>query len=131
MTYIRGENWMICDVCGFKYRQSQIKTRWDGAKVCEADFELRHPQDFLRGIPDHPAAPYTNPEQPDQFVPQTLQVANTGVPVVTQSTGLPVEFQEPESSEDIGIIQYNETVETPSDIVQPRTQLGCPTGTTG
>ena len=106
MTYIRGENFLICDVCGFKYRQSQIKTRWDGAKVCEADFELRHPQDFLRGIPDKQAAPYTNPEQPDKFVPQTIQDALTGIPIVDAVTGQPVQTQEPINTSDIGIINY-------------------------
>jgi hypothetical protein len=106
MSYIKGENWCICDTCGGKYRQSQMRIRWDGAKVCPGDFELRHPQDYVRGVPDHQAAPFTNPEQPDRFVPQTLQDAVTGIPIVDAVTGQPVQFQDPINTEDIGIIQY-------------------------
>ena len=108
MGYIKGGNWCMCDVCGEKFRSFEVRRRWDGALVCDGDFELRHPQDFLRGFPDHPAAPVTNPEQPDNFVPQTIQDAKTGIPIVDAVTGLPVQVQEPESTADIGIIQYEE-----------------------
>lgn len=37
-----------CDVCGFTYKASQIRRRWDGLMVCEKDWEMRHPSDFLR-----------------------------------------------------------------------------------
>lgn len=47
----------ICDVCGFKYRASELKLRWDGLRVCAEDFERRHPQEFVRAVrPDK--APY-------------------------------------------------------------------------
>ncbi len=44
-----GSNWVYCDVCGFIYRQEKIRLRWDGLAVCPKDFELRQPQDFVRG----------------------------------------------------------------------------------
>jgi len=46
--YIAGDNWAICDVCGMAFRQADLKKRWDGAVVCHQDWEVRHPQDFLR-----------------------------------------------------------------------------------
>ena len=43
-----GNHWLVCDVCGFEYRHNVMKKRWDGLVVCPEDFELRHPQDFVR-----------------------------------------------------------------------------------
>lgn len=48
MAYIPGDHWVVCDVCGFEYRQSQIRVRWDGLAVCPEDYEARHPQDFVK-----------------------------------------------------------------------------------
>ena len=51
-TFVLGDSNAICDVCGFKHKQSQLKKRWDGAMVCDKDFELRHPQDLIRPRPE-------------------------------------------------------------------------------
>lgn len=64
-----GDHWMICDRCGFSYRASQMLQTWDGLWVCEADFETRHPQDFVRGRKDQIAAQPVRPEgSQDTFV---------------------------------------------------------------
>lgn len=46
--YAQGDANAICDVCGFEFKHSQLRKRWDGAMVCSDDYETRHPQDFLR-----------------------------------------------------------------------------------
>jgi len=58
----------ICDVCGFKFKASELQRRWDGYIVCEADYEQRHPQDLLRSRPDRQATPWARPPSTDQFV---------------------------------------------------------------
>jgi len=50
--YQPGNHWGICDICGFAYRNSQLKKTWDNKVVCDADFEVRHPQDFVRSKED-------------------------------------------------------------------------------
>lgn len=65
--YIPGDYWAICDVCGFKYRSSQMKERWDGTMVCESDFELRHSLDFIRSRDDDPSVPWSRPRPTDKF----------------------------------------------------------------
>lgn len=50
--FILGDSNGICDVCGWKMKQSQLRKRWDGAMVCDKDFEHRHPQDSLKAIPE-------------------------------------------------------------------------------
>ena len=52
-------NWnLICDVCGQKYKASEIKKRWDGLFVCAQDYEERHIQDFIRVKPDKITVPF-------------------------------------------------------------------------
>lgn len=50
--FILGDSNAICDVCGWKYKQSQLRKRWDGAMVCNKDWEPRHPQDNIRIRPE-------------------------------------------------------------------------------
>ena len=61
--YLRlGDHNAICDVCGWKFKASQLRERWDGLMVCEADWETRHPQLDLRAIPDQMRVPWTRPD---------------------------------------------------------------------
>jgi len=50
--FILGDSNAICDVCGFKFKHSQLRKRWDGAMVCRADWEPRHPQDSIKIRPE-------------------------------------------------------------------------------
>lgn len=75
MPYIPGDYWVICDVCGFKKRRSQTKKRWDGALVCEKDWEPRHPQDFVRNVKDHQAVADPRPELQTMIYETTLKSA--------------------------------------------------------
>ena len=58
----------ICDVCGFKFKASELRRRWDGFMVCEHDYEQRHPQDLIRLKPERQAVPWARPVTTDQFV---------------------------------------------------------------
>jgi hypothetical protein len=60
--YIKGDYWQNCDVCGFNYRRSEMKERWDALWVCPEDWEPRHPQEFLEGVPDYQAVPVARPD---------------------------------------------------------------------
>lgn len=67
-NYISGDEWYICDLCGGKFRKSQIKLRWDNLFVCENDWELRHPQDFVKARTDKVALEKPRPRPADVFV---------------------------------------------------------------
>ena len=56
-----GDHNAFCDVCGFKYKASELRKRWDGMMVCDGDYEQRHQMDFLRSIPEKPAPPFSRP----------------------------------------------------------------------
>lgn len=74
MTYVAGQWNAICDRCGFKYKSSRIRKEWSGLRVCSGPgtndcWEPRHPQDSLRGKPDHQAVAWARPNNdgPDVF----------------------------------------------------------------
>lgn len=50
---------VICDVCGFKFKASMLRKRWDGLMVCKHDFEMRHPMDFYTTRNDAHLLPWT------------------------------------------------------------------------
>ena len=58
----------ICDRCGFEFPSNMLVKDWQGLMVCKEDYETRHPQDFVRGVPDNPTPPWTRPEPTDAFV---------------------------------------------------------------
>jgi hypothetical protein len=73
--YNSGDHNVTCDVCSRKIKMSQAKSRWDGFLVCQADWEERHPQDFVRSRQDKISVLITRPIPPLVFV--------TGVTLIT------------------------------------------------
>ena len=69
--YDNGDWIADCDVCGRKYKASALSQRWDGLMCCDDDWEIRQPQDFVRGVPDTQIAPWLRPEPPNSFIPVT------------------------------------------------------------
>lgn len=68
MTYIPGDPWCICDICGFKIRMSQTLKTWDGLRVCRKDYDPKHPQLSVRGKVDLQRVNDPRPRQPDYFL---------------------------------------------------------------
>ena len=66
----------VCYRCGKKFKSSQMRKNWQGFYTCETCFEIRHPQDFVKGVPDFPAPPWVQSPPTDQFTtmctPDTL-----------------------------------------------------------
>jgi hypothetical protein len=66
--YKPGDWNAICDICGLRFKSSQLKRNWKNEMVCEADFELRQPQDFVRVRPEKISVPWSRPEGEDEFL---------------------------------------------------------------
>ena len=60
-----GDNWVVCDICGFDIKASDIKKTWDNLLVCPDDYNPRHEQDFVRARKDKIAATIVRSEQED------------------------------------------------------------------
>ena len=67
-SYVKGDWIADCDVCGRKYKASQLEQRWDGLMCCPDDWEIRQPQDFVRGVADIQAPPWLRSEPADSFI---------------------------------------------------------------
>ena len=70
-------NWnALCDSCGRKFKALDLKRRWDGLMVCTEDFELRHPQDFLRVQKERISVDFSRPyPTQDTFLPYVCSVS--------------------------------------------------------
>lgn len=79
-NYYKSGAWnVICQVCGFKYKNEEVQRRWDGLLVCKDDFETRHPSDFLKPHKEKIGVPYTAPEPTDTFITVTYVASTVGV----------------------------------------------------
>lgn len=69
MSYFKPTQWnALCDICGFKFKSSELRTDWRGLKVCNQDYEQRHPQELIRIPSDNPSVSWTRPESTEDFV---------------------------------------------------------------
>ena len=61
-------NWKaVCDSCGRIFPASELQQRWDGLKVCRWDYEIRQPQDFVKGQADKITPAYVRVEPANTF----------------------------------------------------------------
>ena len=77
-----GNHWVYCDRCASAIRSEDAMTTWDGLIVCPDDFELRHPQDFVRGRADDIVAKDPVRSEPDDvFVDHNRPAPTEGASV--------------------------------------------------
>lgn len=50
-----------CFRCGCKRKAAEMKRQWQGYYVCPEHWEIRQPQDFVRGVPDREDVPWSQP----------------------------------------------------------------------
>jgi hypothetical protein len=72
--YKHGDRNAICDMCGFKYKLSSLRKRWDGLLVCSKDFEPQHPQSLIQINSERPRWVECRPETTDVFITDTQYV---------------------------------------------------------
>lgn len=53
---------VICQRCGFEYKNWQLQKEWTDLMVCEYCYDPRHPQDYVKAMPDDMRVPYVRPE---------------------------------------------------------------------
>ena len=84
--YLALGKWnVICDRCGVKRKNDQVRKEWTGLIVCiDKCWEERHPQDFVRSKPDDTSVPFTRPEKTDIFVDVTYSCSGEDEVYITQ-----------------------------------------------
>ncbi len=72
--YLKKGDWnAICDRCGEKYKASKLQLEWDNLFVCKRCFEVRHPQDFVRGIRDDQTVPIARLQGSPKFITEEVK----------------------------------------------------------
>lgn len=71
----------ICQRCGFVFNLSALRREWTGLQVCDGPnsnhcFEMRQPQDSVRGVPDRQNVAHPSPEGADVFITSYLMREN-------------------------------------------------------
>jgi len=76
----KSGQWLaICDSCGFKFHSSELRPRWDGLMVCKDDWEIDHPQKFIRVASDPKPLPWTRPRPTEVFVTTCTILTSQGI----------------------------------------------------
>lgn len=84
-----GDHWVQCDRCASAIRTSDSMVTWDNLIVCPDDWEIRHPQDFVRGRADNIAAKgLVRSESGDIFINETKAVTSAPTNVMTSVVGV-------------------------------------------
>ena len=81
---------VICDRCGFKYKNHQLTKEWTGAMVCHGPgtndcLDFRHPQEFIRVRPDIPSLPFIRPDSDGIDVGPTYDCSTYEVETMTNT----------------------------------------------
>jgi hypothetical protein len=68
-TRIPGGDWLaVCDRTGFRMLASNMSRQWNNLMVYNGVWEIRQPQDFVRGVKDDMTVPWARPVTEPVFV---------------------------------------------------------------
>lgn len=71
--YKKGDYNVICDRCGAKFKASECELEWDNLFVCKKNcWEVRQPQDFVRGRIDDQTVPIARVRGEAQYETETI-----------------------------------------------------------
>jgi hypothetical protein len=77
----------VCYECGRKRKASEMKKHWQGYYVCPEHWEMRQPQDFVRGVPDRQTVDWAQPVPSDAFAQETLFIEESGSVTIIVTVG--------------------------------------------
>lgn len=77
-TYRPGDFLRVCERTGFVVYASRTKKEWTGRIVRDRSFEMRQPQDFVRGVIDDQRVPDPRPRPADTFVQIDTRAFSSG-----------------------------------------------------
>ncbi len=63
-----GKWLVVCDRCGFKMKNTDLRLEFTGLRVCSKCHDPRHPQDAVKGREDKQAPPWVRPEPTNEVV---------------------------------------------------------------
>ena len=84
-------DWLYsCQRCGFTKYGSEIRQEWTGLRVCSKCWEPRHPQEFVRGLKDDIAPPFSSKPLDVFLIPNEVDHDNFAQVLADDGVGSPV-----------------------------------------
>jgi hypothetical protein len=116
--YVPGDFYRICDLTGFKIRANRTKKQWNNYIVREQSFELRQPQDFVRGVRDDQTVPEPRPRQVNVFIQNQTTLVTPPSDFDSDDTGQQPDYSPGDSLiavDNISIFAVGDTVSVVQD----------------
>ncbi len=83
-SYHYGDHAAVCDICGIRFRRSQLRYNWKRQLVCGEDFDPRNPQDYaVTPRQDRQAVVNPRPEPTCVYVDSSLAPDYDSLPAQT------------------------------------------------
>ena len=82
----------MCEVCGFVFHSDKKRVMWNGLVVDPKCYEVRHPQDFIRGKKDQQAVDNPAPEPGNILLAVTSVTVDNFNPSITPSAKSAITF---------------------------------------
>ena len=86
--FVLGDWNVICDICGFKYKGSELRKNWQGLWVFRKDWEPRPASEYVRGIKEDQTVPYSRPESTDRATTGYKQALAGATTITSADLGL-------------------------------------------
>ena len=78
--YLEDGDWnALCSMCGRKRKASTLVKNWMGMYRCPEHNEPRHPQDYVRGVPDVQTPPWSQ-HPADKFIEFCTPLGRSAIP---------------------------------------------------
>lgn len=88
VQYRAGSNWISDDRSGFSRRVEDTQQEWNQLQVGKNLWEIRQPQDLVRGVPDNQSVAVARPIPPAVFVGPVY--AQTSAAIAIGATFIPL-----------------------------------------
>jgi len=62
MSFELGKWKVVCDRCGFRMKNTDLRLEWTDLRVCQKCWDQKHPQLDVKGREDKQAPPWVRPE---------------------------------------------------------------------
>ena len=92
--YKEGQHLLVCDICGFFFHSEKKRKMWNGLIVDPRCYEIRHPQDYLRGRKDDQSVTDPRPEGGNKMLSKGDVTTTDFEPSITPDSPTTITFLE-------------------------------------
>lgn len=119
--YVDGKWNAICDRCGFKYKNTDLKKEWTGLMVCKKCWEPRHPQTLIHIPQEQINTPWARPDPDNTYYTVNWTAVANGLAAVDALLNVTVPQTAPRK---LGDLNYDGSVTSADSLCANRYAAG-------